>query len=226
MADQFKHLLRSPTHQAGPPPVLFLFHGMGSNERDLHGLADHMPPEWLVITARGPLQVGPDQFKWFEVKPADDWFDVAPADRKAFVDMDTENAARTQALSFIDAMVQQHGADPAQVVVAGFSQGATLSLNLFLTTPERFLSVGAIGGRVIDEIKPQIAGADALAGKPAFLGFGSQDQFIPAQHATATQAALAALDVQVTVSMDDVGHSFSAKHLEDFIGFLQGLRNS
>jgi predicted esterase len=106
--------------------------------------------------------------------------------------------------------------------VAGFSQGAALSLNLFLTSPEKYKAAGAFGGRVMDEIKPQIVGADALLAKPVFLGFGNQDPFISPVQATQTQDFLQGLGMDVRTSSDDVGHSISGKQWGDFVGFLTG----
>lgn len=217
------HLIRKPKDQTKPAPVLFLFHGFGSHERDLHTLSVHVPEDWLVITARGPILVGPNQFKWFEVDRAGDWFEVEQADRKMIVDIESERAARHHVQGFIDQMVREHNADASQIVVAGFSQGAALSLNLFLTQPEKFIAVGAFGGRVMDEIKPQIAGKDALDAKHVFLGFGTQDPFISHEQALKTEVFLQNLGLNVRSSHDDVGHSISGKHWKAFGQFLEML---
>lgn len=220
-----RHLVRLPDDLSKPAPVLFLFHGFGSNERDLHQLSNHVPKDWLVVTACGPIAVGPNQFKWFEVARADDWFEVEKANRKMIVDVESERAARHLVQGFIDLMVREHNANANQIVVAGFSQGAALSLNLLLTTPEKYWASGAFGGRVMDEIKPQIVDQQALRAKHVFLGFGNQDPFISHGQATETLGYLEDLGLVVEVSSDDVGHTISRPQLFDFVRYLEALQN-
>ncbi|GAA3855647.1 hypothetical protein [Celeribacter arenosi] len=221
-----QYLVRPPKDPANPAPVLFLFHGFASNERNLHPLSKHVPEEWLVITARGTIKVAPNQYKWFEVERIDDWFEGGRTDPRMVVDVESERAARHQVSGFIVEMVRAHNADPNQIVVAGFSQGAALSLNLFLTSPSNYLASGAFGGRIMDGIKQQIPGHDALQAKPVFLGFGNQDPFISVEQAVATQSYLENLGLCVAVSKDDVGHTASGPQWIDFIRFIEALRTA
>src|SRR5256885_2012206 len=67
-AKSLVHLVRSPQIQTDKPPVLFLLHGIGSNEYDLFGLAQILDPRWQVISVRAPLTLQPDSYAWFEVQ--------------------------------------------------------------------------------------------------------------------------------------------------------------
>ncbi|WP_197062231.1 alpha/beta hydrolase [Flavobacterium rivuli] len=61
------YLVRQPKIKAAHPPVLFLLHGVGSNEKDLFSFAQNLPDKYLVISARGPLTLGANRYGWFHV---------------------------------------------------------------------------------------------------------------------------------------------------------------
>jgi phospholipase/carboxylesterase len=50
-----------------PHPALLMLHGRGSNELDLLGLAPHLDPRFLVVSARAPYawQGG---YRWYELE--------------------------------------------------------------------------------------------------------------------------------------------------------------
>ena len=59
-------LHRPPTVETAEPWLLVLMHGVGSNEDDLFGLADFVPSAWHVLSLRGPFELGPGSYAWFE----------------------------------------------------------------------------------------------------------------------------------------------------------------
>ena len=65
------HLTQLPasSSQGAVPvyPTILALHGRGSNERDLIGLADYLPKEFLWISPRGPFELGPDSHEWFQI---------------------------------------------------------------------------------------------------------------------------------------------------------------
>src|SRR6187551_149143 len=58
-------LHRSAAVGADQPWLLVLLHGVGSNEQDLFGLAPQVPPQFHVLSLRGPLALGPGANAWF-----------------------------------------------------------------------------------------------------------------------------------------------------------------
>jgi hypothetical protein len=48
------YLVREPVVKTAETPVLILLHGVGSNEQDLFSLANRLPDDFLVISARAP----------------------------------------------------------------------------------------------------------------------------------------------------------------------------
>ena len=55
------HLVQRPRRPNARPPLLLLLHGVGSNEHDLFSLAPHLDPRLLILSARAPNVIGPEQ---------------------------------------------------------------------------------------------------------------------------------------------------------------------
>src|SRR6516225_7411273 len=121
------HLVRQPIIEAGIPPLLLLLHGIGSNEQDLYGLAPFLDQRFLIISVRAPNTLGPGSYEWFEA----DFTLQEP--------------------------VTAYDADPKQVYLMGFSQGAIMSASVALTRPELVAGVVLMSGRILPEIRPLIA---------------------------------------------------------------------
>ena len=47
-----EHIIRPSSLTTKKPPVLFMFHGYGSNEEDLFSFASELPEELCIIAAR------------------------------------------------------------------------------------------------------------------------------------------------------------------------------
>ncbi|MGJ4749037.1 alpha/beta hydrolase, partial [Leptospira sp. SA-E8] len=65
-ASTLNYRVREPA-PAKPASLLVLLHGVGGNETNLAELAAGIPPETLVVLARGRLTLGPGQHAWFRV---------------------------------------------------------------------------------------------------------------------------------------------------------------
>lgn len=60
-------IFRKACTATAPKGRLILLHGVGSNEANLASLAASLPEELEVILLRGPLQLSPQGFAWFQV---------------------------------------------------------------------------------------------------------------------------------------------------------------
>ncbi|MDA8195998.1 MAG: serine esterase [Actinomycetota bacterium] len=47
-------------------PLIVLLHGRGANELSLFGLAKEIDPRFRVISLRGPIELAPNSFTWFQ----------------------------------------------------------------------------------------------------------------------------------------------------------------
>ncbi len=165
------HRVREPaTVGSGRPPLLVLFHGVGSNELSMALLADSFDPRFLVISARSPIQVGPFGYAWFHVTFTPD----GPV-----IDGDEAAAGWRRVCAFVTEASDAYGADPDRIFVAGFSQGGIVSLAAMLTAPEQFAGAVCMSGRLPPEVLPHVAADDRLDGKPVLIVHGTADETLP-----------------------------------------------
>lgn len=171
------------------PPLLILLHGVGSNERSMARLAPAFDPRFVVVSARSPLVLGPESFAWFHVTfTAEGPVIVAEEARRGWA----------QAAHFVDEALAAYGADPARVYLAGFSQGGIMSLAALLTAPEKIAGAACMSGRLLPEVLPHAAGADALRGKHVLIVHGEHDEKLGIHLARRAREQLQQLELALT----------------------------
>ena len=200
-----------PRQPSTRPPLLILLHGYGANEDDLAGLAPHLDPRLLLVCPRAPLTLQPGSYVWFNLGFDADGisFDAAEVQR-----------ALIQVTEFVAAAASYYQADPARLVLGGFSQGAIVSAALLQTAPELLAGVALLSGRVPHAELAGRAPDAALRGKPVLIQHGVHDQVLPVEGARAGRALLEPLGVALTYREYPMGHEISAQSLSDFAAWL------
>lgn len=165
------HLFRPADPTVAEPWLLVLLHGVGSHERDLHGLAAAVPAQFHVLSLRAPLQLGPDAFGWFT-------FVVNP-DGSRVIDTAQEARSRPLVARTVRSAAGQLGIPAERVVVGGFSQGGIMSVSLLLTEPTLLTAAMVMHGRLLPEILPLAAPPAGLSGRRLWVSHGTEDQMIP-----------------------------------------------
>lgn len=126
----------------------------------------------------------------------------------------------SQSLDMLAGLVEQAaaaGIDAARLVLAGFSQGASLSLEFAARNPRRYGGVAGLSGSLIGP--PGIArpASVALAGTPIFLGCSDTDPFIPKERVLESERVLRELGAEVTARLyPGKGHTVN----EDELAFV------
>jgi predicted esterase len=119
--DSFRHIFRPGT--AACPYSLLLLHGTGGNERDMLPLAEEIFPGATLISPRGQVTENgaPRFFRRFAegVLDIEDWRE------------------RSQMLAdFVTTICTERGISPANLIAAGYSNGANIAQGLLLLRPE------------------------------------------------------------------------------------------
>ena len=206
------HLFQPPRQPSDdPPPLLILLHGYGSNERDLIGLAPYLDPRFQIVSARAPHMLMPDGYAWFELG----W-----SANDIIINFQQAEQSRELLVGFIAEALAAYGGDPARVYLLGFSQGAIMSASVALTEPELIAGTVLMSGRIPEEIRPQIAATERLAGKPFLVVHGAADTVLPIQNGRASRAILATLPVALTYQEYAMAHEVSAQSLADVAAWL------
>ncbi len=187
---------------------LLLLHGVGSNERGMVALGEHMPEGVEVLAVQGPLAIGPEQFAWFNVQ-------FGP--QGPVINAEQADASRLQLLALVQALA------PVPTVIAGFSQGGIMSAGAGLTAPQLFKGFGLLSGRILPEITPQVASPVALASLKAFVAHGIHDNKLPVSWAEKADQWLNELGVRHELKLYPIGHELSGAVVADFIEWLNAL---
>ena len=205
------YLLRRPIQADAPPPLLIMLHGVGSHEGDLFGLAPYLDDRFMIVSARAPVVLPQGGFGWYPVR-------FTP--QGAIPDI--QGAAETQQKlsAFIAEAPAALGADPARVILLGFSQGAIMSLNTMLTAPELIAGVAAMSGRLLFALQPTWTAPERLTGFPVLVVHGLYDTVLPIADGRAVRATLAALPVDLTYHEYPMAHQVGDASLADVAAWL------
>lgn len=201
------HLVRRPLVEEGAPPLLLLLHGVGGNEHNLFDLAPSLDKRFLIISARAPNTLGSESYAWFEVN-------FTP--QGPIVNSEQAEASRKALIAFIHEAVTAYGADPKQVYLVGFSQGAIMSASIALTRPDLIAGAVLMSGRILSEVQPLIVAPEKLVGLPFLVVHGALDAVIPISSGRAARETLSSLPVVLIYhEYPTMGHEVSPESLAD-----------
>jgi phospholipase/carboxylesterase len=196
---------RKASASASPKGRLLLLHGVGSNEANLATLGAALPEDIEILLLRGPLQLGPQGFAWYQVN--------FTSDGPSFNQQQAESS-RQLLIRFIEAL------PPLPTVIAGFSQGGIMSSSVGVTQPERVAGFALLSGRMLREIDPLIATQEQLKTVSAFIAHGHHDNVLPIAWAHEADAWLTRIGVEHQTHFYDMAHEIVPQELADFSRWL------
>lgn len=204
------YLIRPPKATTSTAKAIVLLHGVGSNETDLFGLADQLPDDYYIISARGQYTLGPGRYAWYNV-------DFSTG--KPVFNAEQERSSRAVIKSFIDEIRKKY--QLKEIYLGGFSQGAIMSYAVGLTSPESVSGIFAIGGRRLEEIRPMVTAGASLKALPVFVAHGTADNTLPVAYAREAKGYLESLQVKLSYHEYPMGHQISAAVLKDLDNWLK-----
>ncbi len=198
------------------PPLLLLLHGVGGNELGLFQHVGAFDRRFLVLSLRAPHAMGPQQYRWF---------DVTFTTNGPLIDAAQAEASRVCLLQFINDAVMTFGADPRQVFLFGFSQGATLAYSALLTAPRKLRGGVMIAGRVLPDVAPLAAPRADLTHLTLLIQHGQADPVIPLANAGAARDLFADLGVALGYREYAASHQVTPDMVSEAAAFLQAQLN-
>jgi len=174
-------------------------------------MAPSLDKRFLILSARAPNILGPDSYAWFEVGFTPQGPVINPAQAEA---------SRKTLIAFINETVEAYGANPKQVYLMGFSQGAIMSASVALTQPNLIAGAVLMSGRILPEIQPLIAAPKELEDFPFLVVHGIDDTVLPIRHGRASRQMLSSLPVNLTYKEYPMGHEVSRESLDDVTKWL------
>ena len=125
--------------------AIILLHGYGGDAKDISMLTlnwkRHMPNTVFICpNGHEPCAINPSGFQWF---------DLTKDDTNYIVDQSIK--AEDKIKLFINEIKREFNLDNNQICLSGFSQGCMMSLNVGLTSAEKFLCIVGFSGKIIDQ---------------------------------------------------------------------------
>jgi len=202
------HLLHAGRDLSDARVAMLLVHGRGGTARDILSLAGTLKQSAYAYVA--PQATG------------NTWYPLS------FLAPTQQNEPYlSSALRTLDAAMQNlqaHGIPPERVILAGFSQGACLTLEYAARQPKRYGAlIGYSGGRIGP---PGVTWPEhgSLDGTPVLLGCSDVDPHIPVSRVHETADSLARLGAVVDTRIyPGMGHTINEDELNATIAHMQRL---
>ncbi|MDQ0000252.1 alpha/beta hydrolase [Pseudarthrobacter sulfonivorans] len=196
--DGIPHVVATAGSADPAAPLVVLLHGRGSNEREILGLADHLPQGFAYAAVRAPIAEG-GGYAWFANRGIGRPTPESLAEQMAWF------------RSWLD------GFAPAgrPVILVGFSGGAAFAGGLILNDPHRFSGAAILYGTLPFDAEVPVTPA-RLNGLDVFVAHGDQDRVIPEELLARTWEYLTTESAASThARRDPGGHRISAQTLNE-----------
>ena len=168
--------------------AIILLHGYGGDGKDISMLSlnwkRHMPNTvFLCPNGHEPCAINPSGYQWFDLTKEDPVHILSQS-------IKAENIIK----KFINEIKQEFNLSNSQICLSGFSQGCMISLNVGLTSKEKFSCIIGFSGKIINQndLKNRIKNStDTL------LIHGDADQIVPSTHLLETKDFLIRNNINV-----------------------------
>jgi phospholipase/carboxylesterase len=206
-----QYLVRKPIVETAHTPLIILLHGVGSNEQDLFSLANYLPDNALIVSARAPYVLGQGSYAWFQ-------FDFAGSQR--IINSEQAEESRKLIVQFISQLKERFAFDQKQIYLCGFSQGGIMAYSVGLMYPKLVKGIVVMSGRLLDEVKPLIVVNDILAGLKIFILHGTNDNVLDIQYARDSYTYLKTLNLHPAYKEYPEGHTINNEMIFDLVKWL------
>lgn len=203
-----------PSPDTKPSKMVMLLHGYGANGDDLIDLAPvmvpHLKEEVVFISpdAPHPCEMAPTGRQWYSL-----------ADRSQEAMTKGAKEVRPELDKFIDEQLDRFSLSDSDLVLAGFSQGAMMSLYAGLRRKDKIAGVLSYSGWLSLSEDPS-----SLNKIPVHLEHGEADDVVPFQAWQDAMAKLKEADFDVTgQSHSFLTHGINESGVQGGIKFLKKI---
>jgi phospholipase/carboxylesterase len=196
----------------GSYPLVIVLHGFGASMYDLASVAGALDATGYVYAyPNAPYEVNlgiyGTGYSW-------------SADRPGVIPLENDNTTIDEKLEacFAD-LLEATGAAPGNIVLAGFSQGAGVTLRYGLVRPETFAGLVVLSGffRDADAVRDLLP---AERTQPVFMAHGRQDPMVALESARATKSFLEEAGYAPEYHEYDMPHTVSEEVIRDLTPWL------
>lgn len=190
-------VLRGGTPITNARAAMILLHGRGAAAEDIYQLGEEVAADLSGVALLAPQAAG---HAWYPQR-----FLAPLAQNEPYL---------SSALGVVGRLIvelNQAGLGTANIVLAGFSQGACLSLEFAARHAQRYGAVVGLSGAVIGPPGSARDLEGSLAGTPVYLGCSDRDAHIPVGSVEETAGVMERLGGKVTKHIfPGMGHTVNA----------------
>ena len=190
-------------------------HGLGADAHDFEPIVPllnlNQPLKFVFPNAPVrpvTINAGMEMRAWYDIDPG------APLAGEADI---RESAAAIESLVEAEA---QAGTSRDRIVLAGFSQGGVIALQVGLRAESRVAGIMALSTYVHDHEHLAEEVSFASIDTPIFMAHGLADPMIPIARAVTSREALAALNYEVEWHEYGMGHQVCPEEIEHIASWL------
>jgi phospholipase/carboxylesterase len=205
--------------RGAPELAVIWLHGLGADGHDFEPI---IPELRLGVGARFVFPHAPIRPVTINGgMPMRAWYDIVGFDAAA-EDAAGIRASAAAVARLVDREVGR-GIAAERIVLAGFSQGGAIALQLGLREPRRLAGVLALSTYLPLAATLASEKSAANAAVPIFMAHGSADPVIPLAHADASRRALEREGYAVDWRVYPMAHAVCAPEIEAIGAWLEGL---
>ena len=192
--------------------AVILLHGYGGDGKDISMLSlnwKRYMPNTVFICPNGHEQcsINPTGYQWFDLTNDDNEYILDQSIKAEYV-----------LKEFIDEVKQEFKLSNNKICLSGFSQGCMMSLNVGLTTKEKFLCIVGFSGKIINkkDLKKRIKN-----NTETLLIHGEADQIVSSTHLLEAKDFLIRNNVQVdTLLIEKCDHHIPIEASSTALNFI------
>lgn len=208
-----EHILRPAAASTEKAPTIIMLHGYGSDENDLFSFASQLDEKYLVISVKAPISMQPYGNAWYAIT-------YEPGNKK-FTNDAQALTSRDLIATFIEEVIENYQADPEQITLFGFSQGAILSYAVALSYPKKISQVVAMSGYIHHPLLKNGYEKGDFSRLRVYSSHGSVDPVVPVDWDRKTQPFLENLSIDSTYSEFPIGHGVSPENFAEIKAWLK-----
>lgn len=203
-----------------PSAAVIWLHGLGADGHDFEPLVPqllwpgapairfvfpHAPVRPVTINGGMPMRA---------------WYDIVSITSER----DHDQAGIVDAANGVAALIAREcgrGIDAGRIVLAGFSQGGAIALQLGLRYPQRLAGLIALSTYLLMADRLQTEASEANRGLPVFVGHGTYDPVVPFALGELSATRLQSMGYAVEWHAYPMPHAVCPEEVEDLRGWLR-----
>jgi phospholipase/carboxylesterase len=208
---------------SGPNPsaAIIWLHGLGADGHDFEALVPYLgwpsAPDIRFVFPHAPVR----PVTVNGGMPMRAWYDILSIDS----DRGHDQAGIAESISQVTALLErelERGIASERILLAGFSQGGAIALQLALRYPQRLAGLIALSTYLLgaDQLEASLHPANRLT--PVFAAHGRADPIVPFTMGDAMRQQLQVLGYPVEWKTYDMPHSVCGEEVDDIVAWLAG----